>query len=165
MLARYALILIRTNLLTVVLVDHWPAMYHHFVCFRLVRPRHCHYSNYQLDPTDSRAVNDDDCCCCCCCYYWNYWALVQPVCRWHSRDAAGDCCVAALQAELGVVAAVMTAVGKRRRPIHLVVQPTCPNPIHMGKFGWICVFRLVFFLFRDECVGGNKITENYLFVF
>lgn len=116
-------------LLTVVLVDHLPTEYHRYGHDHWAHRVHYPNHYYPMDPRDLKLPHDDDCC--------PMMVEVQPVCQtlrpMRVDHSIGDYYVAELQAGLiaertktRTMLSAVEAVG--RRPIHLIVQLSYPNP-------------------------------------
>lgn len=126
----------RHRILTAAWADRWRGECHHCVPDRWAHRARCPSRCCRVDPMDSPAVPDD--CSTAVAVPRPAW-MMRPTHRWlHCLrlHQTGDCCVVALLA-VPVAAAVqlrfriqlsaVAAVGRRPRPIHLIVLLTHPN--------------------------------------
>lgn len=132
----------RLVVLTAAWADRWRAGCHRYVPDRWARRVRCPNRCCRVDPVDSPAVPDD--CSTAVAVPRPAWMMMmttmRPIHRWlHYRrqHPTDDCCVAAplavpiaaaaVQLRIQIQLSVAAAVGRRPRPIHLIVLLTHPN--------------------------------------
>lgn len=150
-------------LLTAVWADRWPVVCRRCVPDRWARPVRCPSRCCRVDPKDLPADRDD---------CSTAMAMRLPASRttmmtmrlrhrWlHCQRPIVDCCVAAPPAVPAVVhlllLSVAAAVGRRPRPIHLIVLLTHPN----DPTG-ICFFFRIFFSYFTKDFFGSSFSNSH----
>lgn len=126
------------RILTAAWADRWRGECHHCVPDRWAHRARCPNRCCRVDPMDSPAVPDD--CSTAVAVPRPAWMMMRPTHRWlhYLRlHQIGDCCevaplavpvaAAAVQLRFRIQLSAVAAVGRRPRPIHLIVLLTHPN--------------------------------------